>query len=111
MRPSASAGAACSTPIISDEWDGLDELLPEGRALLIARSTADVVEALTQTPEARRRSIGEAARQRILMHHTGSARARELVRLLHGLPEPERSSTGETDDEMKLTTAEEGAIG
>ena len=103
--------AACSTPIISDEWDCLDELLPEGRALLIARSTADVVEALTQTPEARRRSIGEAARQRILMHHTGSARARELVRLLHGLPEPERSSTGETDDEMKLTTAEEGAIG
>ncbi len=32
--------AACGTPIISDRWEGLAELLPEDEAILIADSTA-----------------------------------------------------------------------
>jgi spore maturation protein CgeB len=71
--------AACGVPIISDDWDGLDELLPEGQALLIARSSEDVVTALQETNEARRRSIAGEARVRVLAGHTGRARARDLL--------------------------------
>ena len=71
--------AAAGTPIISDYWRGLDELLPEGEAVIIARSSDDVVAALTETSVARRRSITAAARARVLAGHTGLARARELV--------------------------------
>jgi spore maturation protein CgeB len=74
--------AACGTPIISDFWRGLDELLPEGEAILIARTTDDVVTALTKTNRQQARKIAETARSRILKHHTGEARAKQLVRYL-----------------------------
>lgn len=74
--------AACGTPIISDEWDGLGTLLPEGEAILIARDTADVVEFLTRTSREQQTSLGWAARQRVLARHTGEARARELLQHL-----------------------------
>lgn len=75
--------AACATPILSDDWQGLDELLPEGEAIVIARSTEDVLQALEQTDETARRAMGEAARNRILQAHTGRMRARELAAALH----------------------------
>lgn len=71
--------AACATPVISDRWNGLDELLPHGKALLIADETGDVVHALTGLPESSRRSIALNARERVLARHTGAARASELV--------------------------------
>jgi spore maturation protein CgeB len=71
--------AACATPIISDRWDGLTELLPEGEAVLIADSSRDVLHALTALPESARRAIACDARARVLAGHTGEARARELV--------------------------------
>ncbi|MBC7137900.1 MAG: glycosyltransferase [Defluviimonas sp.] len=73
---------ACGTPVISDRWQGLDEVLPEGRAVLIADSTEDVLSALTDLPEARRRAIAAAARGLVLQRHTGRARALELARAL-----------------------------
>ncbi len=72
--------ASCGTPVISDDWRGLSDLLPEGEAILIARSTEDVVRALSARTRAR--AIGEAARARVLRGHTGRARARELVAAL-----------------------------
>ncbi len=74
--------AACATPIISDAWCGLDELLPDGEAIVIAQHTKDVVAALTELTERERRAIGDNARCRVLAGHTGQARARELAAVL-----------------------------
>lgn len=71
--------AACGVPIISDYWRGLDDLFPDGEALLVARSTADVVAALREINEEKQHLIAENARTRVLARHTGRARARELV--------------------------------
>jgi spore maturation protein CgeB len=71
--------AACATAIISDDWPGLAELLPPAEALLLARTADDVTAALSSTDEVARRAIGNAARERILAGHTGTARARQLV--------------------------------
>jgi spore maturation protein CgeB len=73
---------SCGTPIISDDWRGLSDLLPRGEAVVVAQGPEDVVRALTLLPEERRRAIGLAARARVLAGHTGRARARELARVL-----------------------------
>ena len=74
--------ASCGTPIISDRWAGLDELLPDGEAIIIADTGDDVMRALLSLGEENRREI--AARAMTIVHagHTGAARARELERLL-----------------------------
>jgi spore maturation protein CgeB len=77
--------AACGTPIISDRWAGLHELLPDGDAILIADTTDDVTHALNGIGEAQRARIGETARQIALARHTGAARARELEQHLRGI--------------------------
>jgi spore maturation protein CgeB len=78
--------AACATPILSDPWPGLDSLLPDGQAIRIVESTAEVVDVLTRMGEAERRRLGAAARRRILARHTGIERARHLAALLAELP-------------------------
>lgn len=74
--------AACQTPVISDEWEGLSDLLPEGEAILIARSTADVVQMLTEVDDASRQALAAAAAGIVGADHTGLARARELMRII-----------------------------
>ena len=76
--------AACGTPIISDYWRGLDELLPHGEAIIIAQRTEDVVEALSSTSSTQRDEIATNARMRVLEEHTGLARSRQLVTALKG---------------------------
>lgn len=73
--------AACGTPVISDRWDGLSELLADGSALRIADTTADVLAALA-LDEAARQALAAAARATILRGHTGRARAAALARSL-----------------------------
>jgi spore maturation protein CgeB len=97
--------AACGVPIISDDWPGLDALLPDGQALRIARSADDVVGALTRLGEIERRRLGAAARRRILARHTGIERARRLAALLEASPAASVAE-GDTDIELK-----EGAVG
>jgi spore maturation protein CgeB len=70
--------AACGTPIISDRWEGLDELLPNGEAVLVANHAEDVVTALSDIDNATRDRIGARARKIVLTSHTGAARGREL---------------------------------
>src|SRR5690606_22330477 len=53
--------AACGVPIISDRWDGLDELLPDGDAILIADRADQVVDVLQRTSAERSREIAETA--------------------------------------------------
>jgi spore maturation protein CgeB len=98
--------AACGTPIISDAWPGLDELFPKGEALLVARSTEEVIAALTGMDDDRRVGIGQRARARVLADHTSSERARELVALL-------RIGRGQHEDETRAgrTLATQGVNG
>jgi nucleoside-diphosphate-sugar epimerase/spore maturation protein CgeB len=83
--------AACHTPIISDSWPGLEELLPPDEALLLAERSEDVVAALTTVDEARRHDLAAAAHRRVIRSHTGVARAREMVAELLRLPPPNDS--------------------
>lgn len=79
--------AACGTPVISDFWRGLDELLPDGEALIIAQEPADVVAVLTELVDSDRIAIAASARRRVLRGHTGAARGVELVRAVSELAE------------------------
>jgi spore maturation protein CgeB len=69
--------AACGTPVISDSWEGVDAFFVPGREAIVARSAADVIDALA-LDEASRLAMGAAARARALRDHTADVRAREL---------------------------------
>ena len=71
--------AACGCPIISDRWEGLTELLPDGRALRVADTTDEIVSILTGMAEAERVRMADEARGIVLAAHTGKARAEGLV--------------------------------
>jgi len=68
--------AACGTAVISDDWRGLSDLLPDDEAILIAWGPDDVVAALTRTPEAPPGPRGPGAGPR---RPTGRARSRGLA--------------------------------
>ena len=72
--------AACGTPIITDEWEGLEAFFTPGEEILIARSSEDTLAFLQELPEAERRRIGQRARARVLSEHTAKHRALELER-------------------------------
>ncbi|HEX8312148.1 MAG TPA: glycosyltransferase [Chthoniobacteraceae bacterium] len=74
--------AACGTPIISDDWDGLDALFTPREEILIAHSAAEVEEMLRDIPEEERLTIGNRARARVLAEHTAAHRAAQLEALL-----------------------------
>jgi spore maturation protein CgeB len=66
--------AACGTPIISDRWTGLDAFFEPPGEIILADTASDVIAALDRDGGA----MGEAARQRVLSHHTAAHRAAEL---------------------------------
>jgi spore maturation protein CgeB len=70
--------AACGTPIISDAWPGINEVLEPGSEVLLAESAGDVLRILRTTTEAQRRAICQRARRRVLAQHTAEHRAQEL---------------------------------
>jgi spore maturation protein CgeB len=70
--------AACATPIISDQWDGLAELFVIGEEILVATNTGEALEILRTTSRSRAAEIGAAGRNRILAGHTAAHRAAEL---------------------------------
>jgi spore maturation protein CgeB len=70
--------AACGVPIISDEWAGLGEFFTPEKEILIARSAAEALRYVRDLPATEARAIGARARQRVLEHHTGDHRARQL---------------------------------
>jgi spore maturation protein CgeB len=69
--------AACGTPILSDGWDGLDELFRPGEEILVGRTADDALAALAR-PDSELRAVGERARVRVLSAHTADHRAAEL---------------------------------
>ena len=72
---------ACGCPIVSDRWDGIEDVLEPGRDVMLA-DDADAVLSLLDWPEPRRRAAGTAARRRVLGAHTAAHRAERLEMLL-----------------------------
>jgi spore maturation protein CgeB len=70
--------AACGVPIMTDEWNGLDEFFKPGRDILFARSTRDALSCLRELDAETLRLIGACARARVLARHTAAHRAQEL---------------------------------
>lgn len=73
--------AACGSPVLSDFWQGLDEFFRPGEEILIAKRTADSINAL-QISDYELRRIALAARERTLEEHTAAKRALELEKAL-----------------------------
>jgi spore maturation protein CgeB len=70
--------AACGTPIVSDRWQGIEDLLVPGREIVLADSTAQALEVLRDWGEDERLRMAERARERILAGHTAAHRAEQL---------------------------------
>jgi spore maturation protein CgeB len=95
--------AACATPIISDEWRGIETFFQPGREILIARTTLDVMAYLGGMGDDERRALGERARAAVLARHTALHRAVELEGYVArardasaGRPGPRSLAGGET---------------
>jgi spore maturation protein CgeB len=74
--------AACGTPIISDEWEGLEAFFEPGRDILVTRSADETLTYLRDLPDTEREAIAARARERVLSHHTAAHRAIEFERHL-----------------------------
>lgn len=77
----AAGAGAC---LISDAWEGLDAFLEPGREVLVARHGGEVAELLDGLDPINARSIGEAARRRVLAAHTYAHRAAQVDAVLDG---------------------------
>jgi spore maturation protein CgeB len=80
----AAGAAAC---LICDAWEGIEEFLEPGTEVLSVSSGEELVELLPGLSAERARSIGTAARRRILAQHTYAHRASLLRDLLEGQSE------------------------
>lgn len=76
--------AASGTPLISDRWRGIEELLPLGEAIVIADTSEDIVELIESSDDERRSAYAKQARSIVLRGHTGRARAKELIDAIEG---------------------------
>jgi spore maturation protein CgeB len=72
--------AACGGAIVSDNWPGLDTFFTPGSEILLPVASCDVLRYLSAYDEAELRTIGIAARERVLESHTSERRAREFER-------------------------------
>ncbi len=70
--------AACGTPLLTDEWQGLDYFFDPAQELIVVRTADDVVQALQLPGEELTRKAARA-RQRTLDEHTGHQRAKQLL--------------------------------
>jgi spore maturation protein CgeB len=70
--------AACGTPIISDNWHGLESFFVPGQEILIAQNSKEVMSYLHEINDTERQAIAERARCTVLKRHTSMHRALEL---------------------------------
>jgi spore maturation protein CgeB len=84
--------AACGTPVLTDDWEGLETFFRPGQEILVAHTTEDALSALSRAPEELAR-IGRAAQERALSEHTAAHRAEELVDLLDAASGPSRGNS------------------
>lgn len=76
--------AACETPILTDEWDGLGAFFAPERELLVVKNSQDVLAALERSDEELKR-MAARARARVLTEHTSKRRALQLLTILENV--------------------------
>ena len=76
--------AGAGSCIISDQWVGIDQFFEPGKEIVVACDGAEVAGHLSELSPQQARSIGDAARKRVLAEHTYAHRILELERLLTG---------------------------
>ena len=76
----AVAAGAC---LITDAWLGIESFLQPGREVLVAHNGGDVAQILQSLSAERARSMGEAARARVLGEHTYDRRGALVDEILH----------------------------
>lgn len=84
----AAGAAAC---LITDRWEGIELFLEPETECLVAENGEEVATILKNLSPERARSIGKAARQRVLSEHTYEHRGAQVEALLSNL----KSSTKE----------------
>ena len=84
--------AGCGSCVVTDSWEGIPTFFEPDHEILVAATADDIVDHLRRTGPDRARTIGRAARQRVLRDHTYSRRAAELDQLL--LTERARARVG-----------------
>ena len=75
----AAGAAAC---LISDAWEGIEHFLEPGREVLLAAGGDEVAAHLEALTPDRARTLGEAARRRVLAEHTYAHRVDALLTVL-----------------------------
>jgi len=78
--------AACGTAVLSDWWEGLDTFFTPGEEILVTRSAAETITAITTDPELLVR-VGVRAKERTLDCHTAAHRAQRLIDLIERPPD------------------------
>jgi spore maturation protein CgeB len=92
--------AACGTPIISDDWPGLETIFEPEEEILISHSAEQTLGYLRGVDDDRRWAVAHRARQRVLTSHTADRRAVEFERDVQHLFETQsrsaRAAVGES---------------
>ncbi|MFL6538726.1 MAG: glycosyltransferase [Chthoniobacterales bacterium] len=83
--------ASCGTPLISDDWQGIEDFFTPREEILIVRNTDDVIAAMELT-DAELHRIATAARERILAENTAAARALDFERAIEHARKAERAA-------------------
>ncbi|WP_082746281.1 bifunctional glycosyltransferase/UDP-glucuronate decarboxylase [Sphingomonas sp. CCH5-D11] len=98
---------ACGTPILSDRWDGIDDLFAPGAEIMLADTTEQALAALDEDASA----LGAAARARVLAAHTAQHRAEQLETYLTqaARPHPSRSKPHMDKTNAPVTVVAGGA--
>jgi spore maturation protein CgeB len=77
--------AACGVPIISDYWEGLEDIFNLDTEILISGSGKETAAYLQELDEKDRIAIGNASKNKILSKHTARNRAAELLKYISDL--------------------------
>ena len=96
--------AACGTPLLSDQWRGLDEFFVDGEEILLVNSTADVLAAM-KLPDAELARFAARARERTLDEHTGLRRAQQMLDAFADAKSQRREHSANAPAEMTAEVA------
>lgn len=88
----AAGAAAC---LITDTWEGIETFLQPENEILVAHTGADVARIVQGLNAERARSIGEAARKRVLAEHTYERRGTLVESILRRVVSPHSAATME----------------
>ena len=75
----AAGAGAC---LVTDAWEGIELFLEPGCEVLVAKDGEEVARHVRDLTATRAQAIGEAAKRRVLAHHTYERRGRDVEALL-----------------------------